>query len=128
LAHEIVIAAGHALPARRVLRGSLATLFVMIGSVPFLHRNAAALLAVLSFYVVFRGAIDIATTPAASTTAAWRLLLAGLLEMGLGAVVQRCARRQFSSFWPRCSAVTGARSRRHRGRRAKPDSHRDRLS
>jgi hypothetical protein len=76
-------------------------------------------IAMVAFYMMFRGAIDIATALAAGTTAGWRFLVVGLLELQLGCCA--AALCPASIFMP-LAAVLAAASLR------KADSHRERFS
>ena len=71
----------------RVLHWLLATLFIVVGVLAFYRPEDTfvGLAAVMSFYFVFRGAFDIATSLAASTVSGWWvLLLVGIAEIAIG--------------------------------------------
>lgn len=71
----------------RIVHWLLAVLFTIIGVSAFVQPGDTfvGLAAVMSFYFVFRGALDIAKAISASDVPGrWVLLLAGLAELGIG--------------------------------------------
>jgi len=71
----------------RIVHWLLAVLFVVVGVLAFLQPGETfiSLAAVMSFYFVFRGALDIAKAISASSMPGWWVLLVtGLAELAIG--------------------------------------------
>jgi uncharacterized membrane protein HdeD (DUF308 family) len=71
----------------RIVHWLLAVLFVVVGIMAFLMMKAtlAALAAVMSFFFISRGAVDVVSALAASKERGWQLLLmVGIGELALG--------------------------------------------
>jgi len=86
-ANEVMVSAVTPSRGWRILHWLLAALFVVVGVVAFFRPadTFVGLAAVMSFYFVFRGAFDIATSLAASrVTGWWVLLLVGIAEIAIG--------------------------------------------
>jgi uncharacterized membrane protein HdeD (DUF308 family) len=86
-ANEVMVSAVTPSRGWRILHWLLAALFVVVGVVAFFRPadTFVGLAAVMSFYFVFRGAFDIATSLAASRVPGWWvLLLVGIAEIAIG--------------------------------------------
>jgi uncharacterized membrane protein HdeD (DUF308 family) len=86
-ANEVMVSAVTSSRGWRVLHWLLAALFVVVGVLAFFRPEDTfvGLAAVMSFYFVFRGAFDIATSLAASRVPGWWvLLLVGIAEIAIG--------------------------------------------
>jgi uncharacterized membrane protein HdeD (DUF308 family) len=86
-ANEVMVSAVTPSRGWRILHWLLAALFIVIGVVAFFRPadTFVGLAAVMSFYFVFRGAFDIATSLAASRVPGWWvLLLVGIAEIAIG--------------------------------------------
>ena len=71
----------------RIAHGLLAALLIVAGVVSFANFGAtfATLTAIISFYFIVRGCIDIVTAFAANVVSGWWvLLICGFIELGLG--------------------------------------------
>jgi uncharacterized membrane protein HdeD (DUF308 family) len=86
-ANEVMVSAVTSSRGWRILHWLLAVLFIVVGVVAFFRPEDTfvGLAAVMSFYFVFRGSFDIATSLAASRVPGWWvLLLVGIAEIALG--------------------------------------------
>jgi uncharacterized membrane protein HdeD (DUF308 family) len=86
-ANEVMVSAVTPSRGWRILHWLLAALFIVVGVVAFFRPadTFVGLAAVMSFYFVFRGAFDIATSLAASRVPGWWvLLLVGIAEIAIG--------------------------------------------
>jgi uncharacterized membrane protein HdeD (DUF308 family) len=86
-ANEVMVSAVTSSRGWRVLHWLLAALFIVVGVLAFFRPEDTfvGLAAVMSFYFVFRGAFDIATSLAASRVPGWWvLLLVGIAEIAIG--------------------------------------------
>lgn len=86
-ANEVMVSAVTPSRGWRILHGLLAALLIVVGVVALLRPadTFVGLAAVMSFYFVFRGAFDIATSLAASRVPGWWvLLLVGIVEIAIG--------------------------------------------
>jgi uncharacterized membrane protein HdeD (DUF308 family) len=86
-ANEVMVSAVTSSRGWRILHWLLAVLFIVVGVVAFFRPSDTfvGLAAVMSFYFVFRGAFDIATSFAASRVPGWWvLLLVGIAEIAIG--------------------------------------------
>ncbi|MDH6193560.1 uncharacterized membrane protein HdeD (DUF308 family) [Mycobacterium frederiksbergense] len=86
-ANEMMITAVTPSTGWRILHGLLVVLFVIVGVFAFFRPDDTfvGLAAVMSFYFIFRGVFDIATAFTASRMPGWWvLLLAGIVEVGIG--------------------------------------------
>jgi uncharacterized membrane protein HdeD (DUF308 family) len=86
-ANEVTVSAVTPSRGWRILHWLLAVLFIVVGVVAFFRPSDTfvGLAAVMSFYFVFRGAFDIATSFAASRVPGWWvLLLVGIAEIAIG--------------------------------------------
>jgi uncharacterized membrane protein HdeD (DUF308 family) len=86
-ANEVMVSAVTSSRGWRILHWLLAALFIFVGIVAFLRPadTFVGLAAVMSFYFVFRGSFDIATSLAASRVPGWWvLLLVGIAEIAIG--------------------------------------------
>jgi uncharacterized membrane protein HdeD (DUF308 family) len=86
-ANEVMVSAVTSSRGWRLLHWLLAVLFIVVGVVAFFRPSDTfvGLAAVMSFYFVFRGAFDIATSFAASRVPGWWvLLLVGIAEIAIG--------------------------------------------
>jgi uncharacterized membrane protein HdeD (DUF308 family) len=86
-ANEVMVSAVTSSRGWRILHWLLAVLFIGVGVVAFFRPSDTfvGLAAVMSFYFVFRGAFDIATSFAASRVPSWWvLLLVGIAEIAIG--------------------------------------------
>src|SRR5882762_7226348 len=85
--NEMVIGAVSSSTGWRIAHGLLAALLVVVGVVSFANLGATfvTLAAIISFYFIFRGSFDIVMAFAGSAVSGWwMLLIAGLIELGLG--------------------------------------------
>jgi uncharacterized membrane protein HdeD (DUF308 family) len=85
--NEIMIGAVSSSTGWRIAHGLLAALLVVVGVVSFVNLGATfvTLAAIISFYFIFRGCFDIVMAFAGSAVSGWwMLLIAGLIELGLG--------------------------------------------
>jgi len=86
-ANEAMVSAVTSSRGWRILHWLLAALFIVVGIVAFFRPSDTfvGLAAVMSFYFVFRGSFDIATSFAASRVPGWWvLLLVGIAEIAIG--------------------------------------------
>jgi uncharacterized membrane protein HdeD (DUF308 family) len=86
-ANEVMVSAVTSSRGWRILHFLLAALFIVVGALSFFRPEDTfvGLAAVMSFYFVFRGAFDIATSLAASRVPGWWvLLLVGIAELAIG--------------------------------------------
>ena len=86
-ANEVMVSAVTSSRGWRILHWLLAALFVVVGVVSFFRPEDTfvGLAAVMSFYFIFRGSFDIATSFAASRAPGWWvLLLVGIAEIAIG--------------------------------------------
>jgi uncharacterized membrane protein HdeD (DUF308 family) len=86
-ANEVMVSAVTSSRGWRILHWLLAALFIVVGVFAFFRPGDTfvGLAAVMSFYFVFRGSFDIATSLAASRVQGWWvLLLVGIAEIALG--------------------------------------------
>ncbi|MDT5068008.1 MAG: hypothetical protein QOK02_4163 [Mycobacterium sp.] len=86
-ANEVMVSAVTSSRGWRILHWLLAVLFIVVGVFAFFRPGDTfvGLAAVMSFYFVFRGSFDIATSLAASRVPGWWvLLLVGIAEIALG--------------------------------------------
>jgi uncharacterized membrane protein HdeD (DUF308 family) len=86
-ANEVMVSAVTSSRGWRILHWLLAALFIVVGVLSFFRPGDTfvGLAAVMSFYFVFRGAFDIATSLAASRVPGWWvLLLVGIAEIAIG--------------------------------------------
>jgi uncharacterized membrane protein HdeD (DUF308 family) len=86
-ANEVMVSAVTSSRGWRILHWLLAALFIVVGIVAFFRPSDTfvGLAAVMSFYFVFRGSFDIATSFAASRVPGWWvLLLVGIAEIAIG--------------------------------------------
>jgi uncharacterized membrane protein HdeD (DUF308 family) len=86
-ANEVMVSAVTSSRGWRILHWLLAALFIFVGVVAFFRPadTFVGLAAVMSFYFVFRGSFDIATSLAASRVPGWWvLLLVGIAEIAIG--------------------------------------------
>jgi uncharacterized membrane protein HdeD (DUF308 family) len=86
-ANEVMVSAVTSSRGWRILHWLLAVLFVVVGVVAFIRPadTFVGLAAVMSFYFVFRGVFDIATSLAGSRIPGWWvLLLVGIAEIAIG--------------------------------------------
>jgi uncharacterized membrane protein HdeD (DUF308 family) len=86
-ADEVMVSAVTSSRGWRILHWLLAALFIVVGVVAFFRPadTFVGLAAVMSFYFVFRGSFDIATSLAASRVPGWWvLLLVGIAEIAIG--------------------------------------------
>jgi uncharacterized membrane protein HdeD (DUF308 family) len=86
-ANEVMVSAVTSSRGWRILHWLLAALFIVVGIVAFFRPadTFVGLAAVMSFYFVFRGSFDIATSLAASRVPGWWvLLLVGIAEIAIG--------------------------------------------
>jgi uncharacterized membrane protein HdeD (DUF308 family) len=86
-ANEVMVSAVTSSRGWRILHWLLAALFIVVGVFAFFRPGDTfvGLAAVMSFYFVFRGSFDIATSLAASRVPGWWvLLLVGIAEIALG--------------------------------------------
>ena len=86
-ANEVMVSAVTPSRGWRILHWLLAALFIVVGVLAFFRPGDTfvGLAAVMSFYFVFRGAFDIATSLAASRVPGWWvLLLVGIAEIAIG--------------------------------------------
>jgi uncharacterized membrane protein HdeD (DUF308 family) len=86
-ANEVMVSAVTSSLGWRIMHWLLAALFVFVGVVAFFRPadTFVGLAAVMSFYFIFRGSFDIATSLAASRVPGWWvLLLVGIAEIGIG--------------------------------------------
>jgi uncharacterized membrane protein HdeD (DUF308 family) len=84
---EIMIAAVSSSTGWRIAHGLLAALLVVVGVVSLANFGATfvTLTAIISFYFIIRGCFDIVMAFAGNTVSGWWvLLIAGLIELGLG--------------------------------------------
>lgn len=87
VANEVMVSAVTSSRGWQILHWLLAALFIVVGVLAFFRPEDTfvGLAAVMSFYFVFRGAFDIATSLAASRLPGWWvLLLAGIAEIAIG--------------------------------------------
>ena len=85
--NQIMIGAVSSSTGWRIAHGLLAALLVVVGVVSLMNLGATfvTLAAIISFYFIFRGCFDIAMALAGSAVSGWWvLLIAGLIELGLG--------------------------------------------
>ena len=85
--NQIMIGAVSSSTGWRIAHGLLAALLVVVGVVSLMNLGATfvTLAAIISFYFIFRGCFDIALALAGSAVSGWWvLLIAGLIELGLG--------------------------------------------
>jgi uncharacterized membrane protein HdeD (DUF308 family) len=85
--NEITIGAMSSSTGWRIAHWLLAALLVVVGLVSLTNLGATfvTLAAVISFYFIFRGCFDVVMALAGSAvTGWWVLLIAGLIELGLG--------------------------------------------
>jgi uncharacterized membrane protein HdeD (DUF308 family) len=86
-ANEVMVSAVTSSRGWRILHWLLAAVFIFVGVVAFFRPadTFVGLAAVMSFYFVFRGSFDIATSLAASRVPGWWvLLLVGIAEIAIG--------------------------------------------
>lgn len=86
-ANEVMVSAVTPSRGWRILHWLLAAIFIVVGVLAFFRPEDTfvGLAAVMSFYFVFRGAFDIATSLAASRLPGWWvLLLVGIGEIAIG--------------------------------------------
>jgi uncharacterized membrane protein HdeD (DUF308 family) len=86
-ADEVMVSAVTSSRGWRILHWLLAALFIVVGVFAFVRPadTFVGLAAVMSFYFVFRGSFDIATSLAASRVPGWWvLLLVGIAEIAIG--------------------------------------------
>jgi len=86
-ADEVMVSAVTSSRGWRILHWLLAALFIVVGVFAFFRPadTFVGLAAVMSFYFVFRGSFDIATSLAASRVPGWWvLLLVGIAEIAIG--------------------------------------------
>jgi len=86
-ADEVMVSAVTSSRGWRILHWLLAALFIVVGVSAFFRPadTFVGLAAVMSFYFVFRGSFDIATSLAASRVPGWWvLLLVGIAEIAIG--------------------------------------------
>jgi uncharacterized membrane protein HdeD (DUF308 family) len=86
-ANEVMVSAVTSSRGWRILHFLLAAVFIVVGALSFFRPEDTfvGLAAVMSFYFVFRGAFDIATSLAASRVPGWWvLLLVGIAELAIG--------------------------------------------
>ena len=86
-ANEVMVSAVTSSRGWRILHWLLAALFIVVGVFAFFRPadTFVGLAAVMSFYFVFRGSFDIATSLAASRVPGWWvLLLVGIAEIAIG--------------------------------------------
>ena len=85
--NQIMIGAVSSSTGWRIAHGLLAALLVVVGVVSLMNLDATSvtLAAIISFYFIFRGCFDVAFALAGSAVSGWWvLLIAGLIELGLG--------------------------------------------
>jgi len=86
-ADEVMVSAVTSSRGWRILHWLLAALFIVVGVFAFFRPadTFVGLAAVMSFYFVFRGSFDIATSLSASRVPGWWvLLLVGIAEIAIG--------------------------------------------
>ena len=86
-ANEVMVSAVTSSRGWRILHWLLAALFIVVGVFAFFRPadTFVGLAAVMSFYFIFRGSFDIATSLAASRVPGWWvLLLVGIAEIAIG--------------------------------------------
>jgi uncharacterized membrane protein HdeD (DUF308 family) len=86
-ANEVMVSAVTSSRGWRILHWLLAALFIVVGVFAFFRPadTFVGLAAVMSFYFIFRGSFDIATSLAASRVPGWWvLLLVGIGEIAIG--------------------------------------------
>jgi uncharacterized membrane protein HdeD (DUF308 family) len=86
-ANQIMVGAVSTSTGWRIWHWLLAVLFAVVGVVSFMNFTSTfvTLAAIISFYFVFRGVFDIVMALAGSRAPGWWVLLvAGLVELGLG--------------------------------------------
>ena len=86
----------------RIVHGLLAALLVVAGVVSFANFGATfdTLTAIISFYFIVRGCVDIVTAFAANVLSGWWvLLICGFIELGLGFWAAGCGAPPLWSWW-----------------------------